>query len=379
MTRVSLLISILFGTLLYGDDYDFDMESIKTKTFEYAGYLRSQNRHQNLNQDSPSYILLDKTESSQNTSFNEAMFGLTYYKDDFTVIGAFSAKYNAIAGEGESLFTVYQLYANNKLSTYSTVDTGKKRLQWGTGYFTNPAAFLDRQKDPMQPENLYEGFVLIDYTYNKSFDGDLKNLKLDIVYMPTSSKVNSDFDDQQTSNLAMKLYLLYLDTDIDLIYLYNSKFNDKIGLMFAKNIASHFEIHGEYAKEIGGYNSYLLGLKYVTQSDITILSEYYYNSRGLNKEEIADAVATKPYAAKSYLVSKISKKEPFDIVYASIYFRDMFNLEDQSHVDTAGFIYTFKFNLELDLSYTLNTGDPESEFGKKMVSDFVWLKATWYY
>ncbi|MEA3491616.1 MAG: hypothetical protein U9R27_06915 [Campylobacterota bacterium] len=379
MIRGYLVVFILFGMLLYGDDYDFDMESIKTKTFEYAGYLRSQNRHQNLNQDSPSYILLEKTESSQNISFNEVMFGFTYYRDDFTLIGALSAKHNITAGDSENLFTAYQLYAHNRLSAYTAVDTGKKRLQWGTGYFTNPAAFLDRQKDPMQPENLYEGFVLIDYTYNKSFDGDLKNLKLDVVYMPTSSKINSDFDSQQTSNIAMKLYLLYLDTDINLIYLYNDKHNDKIGFMFAKNIASHFEIHGEYAKEIGGYHSYLLGLKYVTQSDITILSEYYYNSSGLDREEIATAVATKPYAAKSYLVSKISKKEPFDIVYSSIYFRDMFNLEDQSHVDTAGFIYTFKFDLELDLSYTINTGDIESEFGKKMVSNFVWLKATWYY
>ncbi len=150
-------------------------------------------------------------------------------------------------------------------------------------------------------------------------------------------------------------------------------------MTFSKNIESHFEVHGEYAKEIEGYNSYLLGLKYVTESDISIISEYFYNSRGLDKEEIAAAVRTKPYAGKSYMVSKLSKKEPFDIVYASLYFRDIFNTEDQSHSDSLGAIYTFKFNLELDLSYTLNTGDPESEYGKKMISDFLWLKATWYY
>ncbi len=379
MTRAFLALLILFASSVYADDYDFDMESIETKTYEIAGFLRSEYKRQNLNEDSPSYLLQEKTESSQDTFLNEAMFGLTYYKDEFILISSFSARYNNIAGYDESIFTIYQLYADNQLFPNHSIDVGKKRLKWGTGYFANPAAFLDRPKDPMQPENVYEGYVLANYTYNKSFEGNLKNLKVDIVYMPTSSEVNSDLYDGQSTNLAMKLYLLYFDTDIELIYLYNDPLKDKIGLTFSKNIASYFEVHGEYAKEIEGYTSYLLGLKYVTESDITILSEYFYNSRGLNKEEIAAAVRTKPYAGKSYLISKLSKKEPFGIVYSSLYFRDIFNMEDQSHTDSFGLIYTFKFNLEVDLSYTLNTGNPESEYGKKMISDFLWLKATWYY
>ncbi len=379
MTRSALLIPIFLFSSLGADDYDFDMESIETKTVEYAGYLRSQYKYQVLNEDSPSYLLADKTESSQNTYLNEAMFGMTYYKDDFRLLGSFSAKYNDIAGYDKSIFTIYQLYADNTLFLNNSIDVGKKRLKWGTGYFTNPAAFLDRPKDPTQPENLYEGYVLANYTYNKSFEGDLKNLKLDIVYMPTSSEVNSDLYDGQSINLAAKLYLLYFDTDIELIYLYNDPLKDKVGLTFSRNIESHFEVHGEFAQEIEGYTSYLLGLRYATENDISIISEYFYNSRGLDKEEIASAVATKPYAAKRYIASIISKKEPFDIVYSSLYFRDIFDIEDQSHADTLGLIYTFKFNLMVDLSYTMNTGDPESEYGKKMISDFLWIKATWYY
>ncbi len=57
----------------------------------------------------------------------------------------------------------------------------------------------------------------------------------------------------------------------------------------------------------------------------------------------------------------------------------MLSTEDKSHLDTFGFIYTFKNNLEIDLSYNLNSGEEESEFGKKMVSDFAWLKVTWYF
>ena len=379
MIRSILAILVLCTVGTYADDYSFDMASIETKSFEYSGYLRSEYKYQNLNQDSPLYTLMNRSDSAQNTSLNEALFRFTHYKDDFKLIGALSARYNNIDGEEESIFTVYQLYANNKLSVNHSIDIGKKTLKWGKGYFFNPAAFLDRPKDPTQPENAYEGYVMANYTYNKSFEGDLKNLKLDLIYMPTTSGINDDFHDGQSNNLAMKLYLLYLDTDIEFIYLYSDAQKDKIGLTFSKNLATYFEVHGEYAKEINGYHSYLLGLKYVTESDITITTEYYYHSEGLTEEEIASTIKMEPFSAKSYVVNKFSKKEPFEIVYSSVYFKDMFNLEDNSHLDTLGFIYTFKNNLEIDFSYNLNSGNEESEFGKKMVSDFAWLKATWYF
>ena len=379
MIRPLLAILLLWTVGTNADDYDFDMESIETKSFEYSGYLRTEYKYQNLNQDSPLYTLLNRNDGSQNTFLNEALFRFTHYKDDFKLIGALSARYANVDGTDESLFTAYQLYAHNTLSINHSIDVGKKTLKWGKGYFFNPAAFLDRPKDPTQPENAYEGYVMANYAYNKSFDGDLKNLKLDLIYMPTTSHINSDFYDGRSSSLAMKLYLLYHDTDIEFIYLYNDAQKDKIGFTFSKNLATYFEVHGEYANEIDGYHSYLLGLKYVTQSDITITSEYYYNSEGLSKEEIASTVKMEPFGAKSYLINKFSKKEPFGIVYASVYFKDMLNLEDNSHLDTLGFIYTFKNNLEIDFSYNLNTGDQESEFGKKMVNDFAWLKATWYF
>ncbi|MBT8349442.1 MAG: hypothetical protein HKP62_08380 [Sulfurovum sp.] len=379
MIRHLLAILLLWNVGLYADDYSFDMESIETKSFEYSGYLRSEYKYQNLNLDSPLYTLLNRDDSSQNTFLNEALFRFTHYKDDFKLIGAFSARYNNIDGVDEDIYTIYQLYTHNTLSVNHSIGVGKQTLKWGTGYFFNPAAFLDRPKDPTQPENAYEGYVMANYTYNKSFDGELKNLKLDLLYMPTTSQVNDDFYDASSSNLAMKLYLLYLDTDISFIYLYSDEQKDKIGFTFSRNLATYFEVHGEYAKEIDGYYAYLLGLKYVTQSDITITSEYYYDSDGLTKEEIRSSIKLLPFPAKSYFVNKFSKKEPLGIVYSSVYFKDILNTEDSSHLDTLGFIYTFKNNLEIDFSYNLNTGNKESEFGKKMVSDFAWLKATWYF
>lgn len=379
MIRPFLAIVLLWSAGAYADDYSFDMESIETKSFEYSGYLRSEYKYQNLNQDSDLYALLNRGDSSQDTSLNEALFRFTHYKDDFKLIGALSARYNNVDGDDESIHTIYQLYVQNKLSVNHSIDIGKKTLRWGTGYFFYPAAFLDRPRDPTQPENAYEGFVMANYTYNKSFEGDLKNLKLDLIYMPTTSQTNNDFYMLSSDNLAMKLYLLYFDTDIEFIYLYNDTQKDKIGLTFSKNLAPHFEVHGEFAKEIEGYHAYLLGLKYVTLSDITLTSEYYYRSVGLTEDQIASMTKMEPFAAKSYFANKLSKKEPFGIVYSSLYARNILNLEDHSHLDSLGFIYTFKNNLEIDFSYNLNTGAQKSEFGNKQVSDFAWLKATWYY
>lgn len=379
MIRSLLLGTFLCASLASADDYSFDMESIETKSYEYSGYLRTEYKYQSLNQDSPLYTLLDKDGKVQHTSLNEALFRFTYYMDDYKLISSLSGRYNVVDSTDESLFTAYQLYINKTISMHHTLDIGKKTLKWGKGYFFNPAAFLDRPKDPTQPENAYEGYVMANYSYNKSFEGDLQNLKLDFIYMPTTRTLNDDFYNSTSSNFALKLYLLYLDTDIEFIYLYSDRQQDKLGFTFSKNLLPHFEVHGEFAKALNGYHSYLLGLKYVTQDDITITSEYYYDSDGLTKDEIRSSVKLLPFSGKSYLVNKFAKKEPFDIVYSTIYFRDMLNTEDMSHLDTLGYIYTFKNNLEIDISYNKNFGDKKSDFGKKMVKEFAWLKATWYF
>ncbi|MFT7824484.1 MAG: hypothetical protein ABXS92_06955 [Sulfurimonas sp.] len=375
-----LLLSLLFiSSLSSADDYSFDMESIETRSYDFSGYLCAEYKYQNLNKDSELYTLSQKENGTQHTFFNEALFRFNYYKDDFKLNSAFSARYDSIDGEKEHLFTAYQFYIHYRANINHSVDIGKKTPKWGKGYFFNPAAFLDRPKDPTQPENAYEGYSMFAYNYNKSFVGDLKNLKLDLIYMPTGSNINEDYFDKKSYNLALKLYLLYLDTDIDFIYVFNNELKNKFGFTFSKNLATYFEIHGEYAKERNGFYVYLLGLKYVTAADITITSEYYYHSEGLNEEQIAATAKMAPFSGKQYLVNKFSKKEPFNIVYSSIYFRDMLNLEDFSHMDSLGFVYTFKNDLEVDFSYNLNTGNGQSEFGKKMVSSFAWLKATWYF
>lgn len=282
-------------------------------------------------------------------------------------------------GDEESDIVINELYINIKPTTNHSLDVGKKSLKWGKGYFLNPIAFFDRPKDPTQPENAKEGYMFADYSYNKTFKGNLKNLTLNLVYMPTSSSLNDDYNNFNSNNLGLKLYTLLYDTDLEFLCLYSDKDREKLGFDFSKNLQTNFEIHGEFLKEISGYSSYLLGLKYLTENELTITSEYFYKSDGLEKKQIESMKKIDPFSAKSYFLTKFSQKEPFDILYFSIYLKNMLNLEDKSHLDTLGFTYDYSNNIEIDLSYNANIGANNSEFGKKIVEDFFWLKLFLYF
>ena len=71
---------------------------------------------------------------------------------------------------------------------------------------------------------------------------------------------------------------------------------------FSRNIASNFEIHGEWARirhftkpvtdcagsvttQVGNATSYLLGLRYLTERDTTYIAEYYRNGTGYSDQE----------------------------------------------------------------------------------------------
>jgi len=374
----------MLSTALIGGEYDFDMEAIETKSYEYSGYLRADDRYQQLNTESPLYIQNSDERSSQNYLHLEALLNLAYFKDIYTFKSSFTATYDHVNSNNRDDLVINELFAEAKPTQNHMFLVGKQSLQWGKGYYFNPVAFFDRPKDPTQPTLVREGFWMANYGYTKTFNNALKNIRLDLLYLRASSSFNEDYytfaaNEQTSHNIGAKLYMLLFDTDIDLIYNYADSAKDKIGIDFSKNLLSNFEIHGELAKELGGYHSYLLGLRYLSSFDLTLISEYLYRSNGLSKEEIEERDTTLPFAAKSYVITLLSQKEPLDILYFTLYAKDMLNLEDQSHQDKFGFIYRFSNNVDLDLSYNINSGSSLSEFGKKMVSDFAWVKVMWYF
>lgn len=368
-----LLIIFFLTLLLIADDYNFDIQDIEPKSYEYGGYLRADNKVQNLRDQEIEY---------QNQLRLEGLFDFNYFYDIFKFKSSAVTVHEYIHNKiSETEFHFNELYIDAKLNDNHSFLAGKKSLMWGKGYFFNPVAFLDRKKDPSDPTQVREGFILTKYSYNKSFESSLKNLNLDIVYLRADDSINKDYyllntNEEASHNFAAKLYLLWYDTDIDIIYNYSNKADKKIGVDFSKNIDVNFEIHAEYAKIINDGFSYLLGLRYLTDFELTIISEYLYQSEGLTKREIENSSNIAPFIAKEYAITSFTQKEPFNWLYFSLYYKNMTNLQDYSQQNKIGASYAFKNNIEVDLSYNINSGGSLSEFGKKQAEDFIWIKVT---
>ena len=131
----------------------------------------------------------------------------------------------------------------------------------------------------------------------------MQTISVTPVVIPVYEHVNSEFGEQDNTNYACKLYLLLYDTDIDFMFLKGNSKSDRFGADFSRNITSNFEIHGEFAyidditkksvdstanKTETTYDakSYLLGIRYLTESDTTFICEYYRNGTGFTGEEM---------------------------------------------------------------------------------------------
>ncbi|MEA1913684.1 MAG: hypothetical protein U9N30_00070 [Campylobacterota bacterium] len=355
-----LLLCLPLITVLYADDYSFDMDEIEVKSYQYSGYLKAEHKKQNL-----------KNDTSRDALFGEAFLDFDYFKDNFTLSSQTSASMNNIDGTKQTNLILNELYGEYKYTSNHSWTLGKHSLKWGKGYFFNPVAFLDRKKDVNDPESSREGYILGKYTFNKVYQGAVQNFALDLVVMPTSFHTNDDFYNQSSTNVALKTYFLVNDIDIDFIYVHNNQLQDRWGVDFSANLQTNIEIHGEFAKQKHGEKSALLGLKYLTTNDLTITSELFYQSEQLDQ--------TQSFWDNKYFMNKFSQKEPLGIVYCSAYYKNSLNLKDHSYSNTLGVNYGFKNNIDLDLSYNFTHGDNQSEFGSKMVEDFLWTQLSWHF
>ncbi|MGB2862133.1 MAG: hypothetical protein WBC05_02305, partial [Sedimentisphaerales bacterium] len=321
--------------------------------------------------------------------------------------------------------TLYEGYMSLRPSSTFNFNIGKKTLRWGKGYAWNPVAFLDRPKDPDDPELAREGFVVASADYIKSFDGSLKTFSFTPVLMPVYDHINDDFGKINHLNFAGKTYFLFYDTDIDLIFLTGGSKTNRYGMDFSRNITSNFEIHGElalindYKKSFTNSNgavlnneydatSYLLGLRYLTKSDTTYIFEFFHDATGFAESEMTDYFSFIDQGYDTYLTSgddslltkasnvaggsynrrnpmrdyfylRASQKEPFDILYFTPSMTGIFNTNDESFSIGPELLYTGIKNLELRLKTTFLVGDSYTEFGEKQNDYRAELRVRYYF
>jgi hypothetical protein len=429
-------LTILFGAfaasllsgVLQAEEYSFDLSEVEKKPYHLGGYAELRPVLNGLDRDAALYKLrfYNRDEGLTLPEYNAALqLEGSIEKGVTKLFVRTNTGYQDSYLGATSTTTAYEAFLSVKPSPSFTIDVGKKTLKWGKGYAWNPVAFVDRPKNPDEPDLNLEGFVVASADYIRSFSGPLKTLSITPVLVPVSEHVNDDFGATDHLNAGGKIYLLFYDTDIDFLFLTGASRPGRFGMDFSRNITTNFEVHGEIA-HINDFNrsfiatdgtthqalydatSWLVGLRYLTEKDTTYILEFYRNGTGFTEQEMGDyftfvhdaydtylssgndallrkaAAVTeknfgKPNAGREYAYLRVSQKDPFDILYWTPALTAIINAEDQSYSISPEIAYTGVTNLDLRLKATVLAGDRLSEFGEKQNNWRAELRARYYF
>ena len=159
-------------------DYTFDLSETEKKPYHFGGYVEFKPVLFGLDHDAAFYKLRFYNDPQGQTlpeANGRVQLEGSYEKESYRLYVKTNTdlKYSSLDGGAEhSVF--YEAYGSLKPSSSLKIDAGKKALKWGKGYAWNPVAFVDRPKDPDDPELALEGFIMATTDYIKSFDGPLK-------------------------------------------------------------------------------------------------------------------------------------------------------------------------------------------------------------
>lgn len=414
--------------LVFADqDFSFDVDAFTKKPLTWGGYVELKWDHITLDRDAGFSRLhfpddprstLDRIAGSLQLdgSYNKGITSLNWLVKT-------SAQQDNLGWDDDA--DIYEAYLHVKPSSRLTAGAGKKSYKWGKGYAWNPVGFLNREKDPDNPEEALEGFSTLEVDVVKSFPGALQNITFTSVLLPVYQGVNEDFGAVDNINLTTKLYLLFRDTDIDFIFTTGNSRSTRYGFDFSKNLATNFEVHGELAytsnqKKVLVHQddrvitsedsvvSGLAGIRYLSENDITSIVEYYYNGGGYSSSELEDFYQFidfgaeyfsttgrtmlldmarnlrsqgygRPQLGRNYLYAKLTKKEPFDILYVTPGLTAIVNLDDQSSSISPELSYIGFTNWELRARFSFLNGGSKTEYGEKQNSNKVEVRIRYFF
>lgn len=408
------------------EEFSFDAADFEKKTFEFSGYLEQKGELLKLRGDSPAFRLAYPGEAAR----SELLRGTTTVElggklnlGDFLLDARAQGSYasDALVSSTRDL-AVMEGGLRWSASPGLTFDLGKRVQRWGKGYAWSPVAMVERPKDANDPAASREGFVMATGEWTRSFSGPISAVSVTGLLVPTDGDMNADFGQTQDLNPAVKLYLLAWDTDIDLMWRGKGARPESFGLDFSRNLSSALEIHGEWAhtrdasrntvtaagvsrSERVDIDSYLFGVRYLTQGEVTWIAEYYRNGAGYSAQELSayyqfletalapDAPAAlagkartvaqsgyaRPSPGRDYIYVKASVSEPFGWVYGAASLATIVNLNDHSYQITPEISYAGFANWELRARLILLSGQVHTEFNEKTASQRLEIYARYYF
>lgn len=315
------------------------------------------------------------------------------------------------AGEWSGSTSSYEAFVSLKPSASLAIDAGKRTMKWGKGYAWNPAAFLDRPKNPEDPSLALEGVVVVSADLIRSFAGPLQTVALTPVVVPVYEGVNESIGRTGHLHAAGKLYLLLYDTDLDVMFMTGGSRPARWALDFSRNLRSDVELHGEFAMSADELTrlvgpdgqiaeqrrkgaSWLLGTRYLAPSNTTFIVEYYRRGTGFTRDEIGwyyDAVekALSEFAVnadpralqaagslgqygyadrqpmRNYLFARASQPDAFGRLYLNAAVTTIVNLVDGSFSLMQEMQYRLLGNLEIRSQAGAIIGSRETDFGER--------------
>jgi hypothetical protein len=383
------LIAALAGACLAGaalaqgeEKFSFDASQFEKKPYELGGFLQASGERQRLDHLSPLLPLQfpGVTEQYNDRGIAAAELSGTFRRDALRAQFLAHAEHmNDLRGStSEAKF--YEAYLSWQASPNVNWEGGKKTQRWGKGYAWSPVAFLERPKDPEDPELAREGFFALSGSFVRSPGGALQNYSFTPLVVPTHSALNGDFGAEDHWNPAAKISLLYRDTDIDFLWLGQGSRSARFGFDVSRNFGTQLEVHAEWARVSAPESTnYLLGMRYLTERETTWIVEYYRNGAGLTEAQFRARPVGRPNPMRDYLYVRASQKEPFDILYFTPSATTIVNLDDGSYSVIGELAYTGFKDFELRLRAAANRGDRLTEFGEKPVEARYELRARWYF
>lgn len=397
-------------------NYRFDLSEIESKPFETSGFVEAKAEHFGLRTDAALFplnfpgTLPRRTLDRATASFELAAkikLGSTQGSTTAYARLAGSAAHDPLATANRG--AVLEAGVRHSPGEGLSFEVGKQAQRWGKGYAWNPVAFFERPKDPNDPQLAREGFVMASADVVRSAPGStLAAWSFTPLLLPTTHALNRDFGAAGHLNAGARLYLLLADTDIDLLWAARGSRPQRLGLDFSRNFGSQLELHGEWARTISATqtqldaaglpvsrrtnaDSWLLGLRAVTDSEVTWIAELYRNGSGVTEDDLtrfhglledafgpagtpalraaARALAAAGFArnnpARHYGYLRVAAKDPFDWLYVAPALTVIGNLDDHSLQLTPEVVYTGWQNLELRARAILLRGREGSEFGEK--------------
>ena len=410
------------------EEYTFDSSAFEKKPFELGGYVQLKQEDFALNRAGALYKLNylgqpQREDLGRTTGTMQLVGKLRYGIGTFDFHTNSDLQRDQLAHDHDNV--LFEAAYSIRPTPGITIEAGKRLLRWGKGYAWNPIGFVERPKDPNDPELAREGFVMADSDLIFNPGGNLQTIAFTPVLLPVGNDVNSDFGSSGHLNPAAKLYLLYRDTDIDFAWQGKGSRAARFGVDFSRNIVSNFEIHGEWARiqqftrhvtdsagvvtsQVGNVTSYLLGLRYLTASDTTYIAEYYRNGTGYSDQEarqfyqfvntnftqfqqtgstaliqkalsLSQGSYGRPNPGKDYLYFRAQQKDALGIVYFQPSITAMMNWQDRSFQVTPELLYTGVKNFDLRLRLFLLQGESSTDFGEKQNSRKLEFYARYYF